>query len=110
MPWWFVAMFVVAIFCILVSVSTLEFKSKKVPVATPDPLVEGLQKRVESTLNCEYTHELLHGVYLTQRMLDNAADCELYEDLYEQHPELRKAFEKASEALGDFYQAIGNLL
>lgn len=51
-------------------------------------------------------HEGLHGSHMVLTMFDE--HC-LQHDFTQAHPVLITAAEKASEAIADFYQAVGNV-
>lgn len=50
-------------------------------------------------------HEVLHGSHMVQTLFDE--HC-VNHDFTQAHPDLAAAAEKASEAIADFYQLVGN--
>lgn len=54
-------------------------------------------------------HELLHGAHLTQALLNAVGDSEAYDVVWDRYPIARNAFEKAEQALYDFYKEVAQI-
>lgn len=85
-------------------------KRKRTAAKSSKPKKERLTGRERSELRAALLHELMHGAHLTSCMFDVAGRSgENLKDVFvfKENPELKASFDKASEAIEDFYQEAG---